>query len=376
MPPTAHHFTPLWPLHEPQQSYRFKQYAPTRKRKRHLDHDHDSDSQDSDQDSFQASVQSHDITDPYRVAGWPQNLPLPDASFPHASASKPKRPFAGPSDLPKQLANLKPPLYTPIREEQDTVSSLRLHHLDVLTTILHKSLLRNDFVRAGRAWGMILRTDILGRPFDVRTHGRWGIGAEILLRKFSEDDPTNNHKDGQIWSNQGFEAAKDYYERLILQHPYQKTNPHAISSLTFYPAMFGLCIYEIQQKCKTALERLEQSSPEPDHSELDDSRDEDSEAEGRLAIKRSELESAQSLASRMDELMLSPPFDTNPSLLQLRISMALWLVDLHNAMIESGEDKDEHEDRTSTERAKAKKCLARMKAEGAEVPEILASSLD
>jgi hypothetical protein len=374
MPPTAHHFTPVYPLHEPQQSFRSKQYAPPRKRKRHQNLDDDeSDDPDSHINPVQPSVSSHDINNPYRVAGWSENIPLPGSSFPHAPAVKQKTRQPLSNNLQKDLAALNPPLYVPPPSEQDTTQSLRRHHLGVLTTILHTSLLKHDFVRAGRAWGMILRTNIHGRPLDVRTHGRWGIGAEILMRKSSPD--TNSQEmleNAKMISDQGFDAAKDYYERLILQFPFQKTNPNAISSLTFYPAMFGLCIYEIQQKCNRALENIRKSSPDMDHSDSELASDPDQES----AVKRSELNSAASLAARMDELMLSPPFDTYPPLLQLRGSVALWLADLYTATAESEDDSDEYKERASTERAKAKRCVNRMKAAGVTVPEMILSVLD
>lgn len=370
MPPTAHHFTPVYPLHEPQHSFRSKQYAPPRKRKRQQGNDDDSDDSDTNVEPLQP-VQSHDINDPYRVAGWPENIPLPGSSFPHSPAVKPKGRQLSSDNLQKELAGLKPPLYVPPPGEQDTTPSLRRHHLSVLTTILHTSLLKHDFVRAGRAWGMILRTDIMGRPLDVRTHGRWGVGAEILMRKFSPENITDEQLYNKtIISDEGFEAAKDYYERLILQFPYQKTNPNAISSLTFYPAMFGLCIYEIQQNCRLAYERTRKDSPEVEHSDSELGLNGDQEEE-TSAIKRSELASAASLAARMDELMLSPPFDTYPSLLQLRVSIALWLADLYRTTADSDNDDDENKERASMERAKARRCLDRLKAAGVTAPQML-----
>lgn len=376
MPPTAHHFTPVYPLHEPQQSFRSKQYAPPKKRKRQQDLDDDDETDDSDShiDLAQPSVSSHDINNPYRVAGWSENSPLPGSSFPHAPAAKQKSRQLRSNNLQKDLAALNPPLYVPPPGEQDTTQSLRRHHLGVLTTLLHTSLLKHDFVRAGRAWGMILRTNIHGRPLDVRTHGRWGIGAEILMRKSSPE--TNLQGNASLISDQGLDTAKDYYERLILQFPFQKTNPNAISSLTFYPAMFGLCIYEIQQKCKKALENIHNSSSDMDQSDSDLASDQKQESEGVTPIKRSELNSAASLAARMDEIMLSPPFDTYPPLLQLRGSVALWLADLYSAAAESEDDGDENKERASMERSKAKRCVDRLRAAGVAVPELMLNVLD
>ncbi|KAI4735884.1 hypothetical protein E4T44_15258, partial [Aureobasidium sp. EXF-8845] len=182
------------------------------------------------------------------------------------------------------------------------------------------------------------------------------------MRKSSPD--INSQGDAPLISDQGLDTAKDYYERLILQFPFQKTNPNAISSLTFYPAMFGLCIYEIQQKCKQALENIHNSSSDMDQSDSDLASDQNQESEGVTAIKRSELNSAASLAARMDEIMLSPPFDTYPPLLQLRGSVALWLADLYIAAAESDDDGDENKERASMERSKAKRCVDRLRAAG------------
>jgi hypothetical protein len=377
MPPPAHHFTPVWPLHEPQQSFRSKKYAPpSRKRKRQQALNDESEDSDVPIEPLEPLLPSTDIKDPYRVAGWSRQNPLPASSFPHAPAVKAKTRNSHAKHVQKELAGLKPPLYVAPSPELDTVTSLRRHHLSVITTILHTSLLRRDYVRAGRAWGMILRTNVLGRPVDVRTHGRWGIGAEILMRKCPADNTAERKLgDAQIISDEGFEAAKDYYERLILQHPYQKTNPNAISSLTFYPAMFGLCIYEIQQKRKLALQRVRDASSDLDHSNSDMSLDQNQDLKDDATLKLSELASAASLADRMDQLMLSPPFDTYPALLQLRASVALWLADLYIATAKSQEDSDENRERASAEKAKARRCLDRMRTSDVKASDLVLNAL-
>ncbi|KAF1353908.1 hypothetical protein BDV97DRAFT_278475, partial [Delphinella strobiligena] len=282
--------------------------------------------------------------DPYRVAGHSKDLPLPQHPFPHAPVKEPRRDHRL-ETTQIDLAALKPPLYLPPAPQiENARTSLRRHHLSVMTTIMHTSLLRRDFVRAGRAWGMILRTEVLGRSVDVRTHERWGIGAEILLRQHTDfvSDTSNNDQDDQedeegspneiVISQEGFQLAKDYYERLIHQYPYQKTHPNAISSLTFYPAMYGLCIYEIQQKHKQALRQAERSSRSPSPVYDQDERhtnDEIGPSERRTtAVKQSTLKEAIVLADRMSELMLSPPMNDDLPLMQLRAMLALWIVDL------------------------------------------------
>ena len=217
---------------------------------------------------------------------------------------------------------------------------LRQQHLSVLTTILHRCLLENDYTRAGRAWGMLLRTECGGRAFDLRANGRWGIGAEILLRqKYHNAEAHLNTRDEedselgldsaaaelrrdrapepdkQWFSREGFEKAREYYERLILDYPYYRNAAHRTSALDFYPAMFSLWIYGIQEDHKQ------------EHKTLQDTTSLDSfsvDPHPRTGV----LAQASELADRMDALMISPPYSDNSTLLNLRLMVRRWIEDL------------------------------------------------
>lgn len=389
MPPSAHHFIPVWQSLDGEKTYRSKVYGPSKKRKRQPAQE-DSDDEDSwsrqstplpsgTQDRRKHSVAKND---PYRVAGWSRDLPLPEYPFPHAPVKEPRRDHRL-ETIQEDLAALNPPLYIPPAPQiENARTSLRRHHLSVMTTIMHTSLLRRDFVRAGRAWGMILRTELLGRSIDVRTHERWGIGAEILLRQHTDfvSNTSNNNQDDQedeesspnqiIIGQEGFQLAKDYYERLILQYPYQKTHPNATSSLDFYPAMYGLCIYEIQQKHKQALKQAERASrsPSPVYDQNEgDSKDEIGPAERRTtAVKQSTLKEAIALADRMSELMLNPPMKDDLPFMQLRAMLALWIIDLCNGVISADPGLESVYDlRIEKEKEEAK----RFHSKGGEPPE-------
>lgn len=353
MPPSARQFVPVWQPLDAERTYRSKEYGPSRKRKRQapLDDSDDDASFRSRSPQSQSLRQSHhasllDATkDPYHVAGHPVELPLPDRPFPHAPVKEPRL-DRNPDTLHKSLASLKPPLYAPPPpEDEDHKTSLRRHHLSVMTTIMHVSLLKGDFVRAGRAWGMILRTEVLGRPIDVRTNDRWGIGAVILMRQhpeevakldrgdepISEDDQANPGE--SAISDEGFRLAKDYFERLILQFPFQKTHPHAVSSLHFYPAMYGLCIYEIQQKHNRAIRQADRISPSPSSAHHSDEDNEGSALEGIshktiATIKQSVLDQVIALADRMRETMMGAYYSQYQPLVRLRTEIAQWIVDL------------------------------------------------
>lgn len=181
---------------------------------------------------------------------------------------------------------------------------------------------------------MILRTHAShGNTVDLRNHGRWGIGAEILLQRrphaaqqSSLDDAVNTNDDR--FSEQGFELAREYYERLIVQYPTRKQNPHAVDQRSFYPAMFSLWIQEVCEKSKRtrrqhadALRRSRSRSMSPDSSNGKSVHDED-------AVQVEELARAMEIAERLDDLVKSPPFDKHASLLQLRGNVALWISDL------------------------------------------------
>jgi hypothetical protein len=211
---------------------------------------------------------------------------------------------------------------------------------------------------------MILRTKAAhGNKVDLRNHGRWGIGAEILLRRKPQvagdaqsaavgqappEDPTITNDD--IFSEQGFELAREYYERLIVQHPTRKQHPTAVDQRSFYPAMFSLWVQEVCEKSRQARTRNaeKQNAEEPrrsrsrsmsiDSNNLDSTNDvhgkSTTDADGKSpnsaqaledAIQVEELARAMEIAERLDDLVASPPFDKQASLLQLRGNIALWI---------------------------------------------------
>ncbi|KAI9821241.1 MAG: hypothetical protein M1827_003976 [Pycnora praestabilis] len=322
----------------------------------------------------------------YRVAGLAFDEALPSGHFPHA----PLKSTADPSpylkerrqpDIQKELANLNPSLYTPkIFENGSSGHNLRQRHLAVVTTIMHRCLLDGDFIRAGRAWGMILRAEVGGKGTDVRAEGRWGIGAEILLRRDVQvkrqtasdnlDDDTSSHGEmegveskAESWFSQhGFTKAKEYYERLILQYPYRRYHPYATDSLDFFPAMFGLWIYAVQEEGRSAKPDI---GDDTDLS-LEDSNSEDNihsnAGEERLSspvqrakrqfraykqrenIRQTQLQQAEEISIRLTELLLSPPYSDSHQLWNLRAMLALWIGDLRLPELPSWEEEPEDDE--------------------------------
>ncbi|GAB7339852.1 hypothetical protein MBLNU457_6387t1 [Dothideomycetes sp. NU457] len=258
--------------------------------------------------------------DQFYVAGLAPDHAPPPPPFPHGFRGHDRR------------LDLRPEAQVP-----DNAPSLQQQHLAAMTSVLHTSLLKGDYVRAGRAWGMLLRSSSAGRSIDLRLNGRWGIGAEILLKRDGskktqvssiENDHSEDPSSKIPISRESFQAAKDYYEQLILQYPYQRHLPHSINAMTFYPAMFGLMIYEAVEMSKRAMSEVQESTPEPSSPNLSDA---SGASQNTIAadVKRTELETATTIAARMDETLLTPPYDKYAALLQLRGMVSLWMADLY-----------------------------------------------
>ncbi|KAK2765137.1 hypothetical protein FQN54_008836 [Arachnomyces sp. PD_36] len=294
----------------------------------------------------------------YRIAGLSFDSELPGGNFPHAPPPSEAPSRINKKDIDVELSKLSPPIYEPKPSSQN--HNPRLQHLSVLTTVLHRFILEGDYVRAGRAWGLILREEFGGIPVDVRTQGRWGIGAEILLRRDMQNtsDQDGNHRGigktaqglTKPWfTRKGFEEAKNYYERLILQYPYRRSSPNSTGPLDFYPAMFGLWVYIVQEESKSAREMPIDSKDEWDSA--DESReDEDISMSSDIPSNRNkmkaaisqiyekELQEAEQIAARMDEIMVSPPYSDSVELLRLRGMISLWIGDLQLSKEGIGED--------------------------------------
>ena len=247
--------------------------------------------------------------------------------------------------------------------------SLRMQHLGVLTAILHKCLMDGDIPRATRAFAMLIRLQFGGHSVDIRSSGYWGIGAELLVRRMDKPnkdseieeggEPTTDKSSQRRWgTKEGLDRAKDYYERLILQYPYNRQFGHAVSAIDFWPAMLGCEIYGIQLEQRDRLAQIEvaeeQGSDDDEEipaDEEDESFNESIDDDGIISfsekrktrrrriraekhwqerenIRHTTLKASEVLAARMKELMNPPPYSDNHALLRLRGMLALYIGDL------------------------------------------------
>ncbi|PTU19342.1 hypothetical protein P175DRAFT_0441511 [Aspergillus ochraceoroseus IBT 24754] len=361
--PSASAFSLPLPLWQQNPSLRVTKYE-SRKRKKQYDTGEDTDHNDGGETTDAASEKapisqslllSSEEAHQYRTAGLSFDEELPGGSFPHGAAEERVRQVNTRGAILRQLSSLTPPLYAP--QSAAHQGNLRFHHLAVLTAVMHRCLLDGDYIRAGRAWGLIIREQFGGHPIDVRTEDRWGIGAEILLRQDRQKCKTatdTSQSTGRVsklhFTRKGFEDAREYYEMLIIQHPYQKTAPNVTSALHFYPAMFGLWIYVTQEESIAARNSLddqrESSIEEPCEdedpgSELDGHGNSGQRHQALVAgVRAKELEQAQKISARMDEMIVSPPYSDSPELLELRGMVSLWIADLFVSSVPGGKSDD------------------------------------
>lgn len=355
------YFAPqLHPEQQPAVSLRASQYRKKRRTRHDEERNGDEHSSSSGSDADQRSRTSPSNAHSHpsfasaelaqlRVAGLlpEEEYRVPPSPFPHAPARLSK-PYLGTTKIQKELAGPPSRLYTVNNtasqgehaSSQTEASNLRRTHLNVLSTVMHRCLQEHDYDRAGRAWGMILRTQAThGNTVDLRNHGRWGIGAEILLRRRPHDVASSNQDsdaasaDVDVFSEHGFELAREYYERLIVQHPTRRQAPHAVDQRSFYPAMFSLWIQEVNEKSKRARKRnAEEIRRSRSRSMSIDSvygqKSKDDARSREDAIQVEELAGAVEIADRLEDLVKSPPFDKQASLLELRGNVALWISDL------------------------------------------------
>ncbi len=295
--------------------------------------------------SHHSAVLTPDQIYQYAVAGQSLEDELHDHPFPHALFADGNGSSRFDYDLRQQL---KPPP-APSSKSINALASRTLHqqHLAVMTTILHRSLLEKDFLRAGRALGMILRDETGGKSVDIRAENRWGIGAEILFRQdtqrrsgqgdlssFSsneQDKPSN--RPGTWFTRKGFEDAKKYYERLTVQYPFYKQSPGSVSGLDFYPAMFGLWIYVVYEEAK--LKSLDLKTDEAEvagDNELWNAPDlPATKGSSEQQYKMEEHAQAREIADRLDAVMSALPYREDVQLVELRRMVGLWICDLEEA---------------------------------------------
>ena len=240
-----------------------------------------------------------------------------------------------------------------LTNKNNQAHGLRQNHLCVLIYILHRSILECRFEQAGRAWALLLRMEVGGHHFDLRSGERWGFGAELIFRRSTKltgrsySIPSDGNFVGVSGGDESqttfnpadCDKAREYYERLILQYPYRRAFPQAISSIDIYPAMFGLWIHSIDEKHSRALQELQDLAVTTGREAIDISRKQallnniESEqthpnSSQRKRLCQRTLERVYEVSDRLNDLTSSPPFSDNTWFWSLKHMIAMWIADL------------------------------------------------
>ena len=254
--------------------------------------------------------------------------------------------------ISNELVTLKPPLYlatgkVPTATAEKIIGStgLRRHHLKSMTAVLHRCLSECDYIRAGRAWAMLLRAEYRGQSMDLRTHDRWGVGAEILMQRESQlarktlghhDEDISNSTYNPRMKSETMEKAKEYYERIVLQYPYHKAFPNASGALNFSIAMFSLWIYTVREWSSIASNKDTDEADLEANDSVQSSFASDIEPDRyqkREQVRKYTLKSAYEIAARLHGLLVSPPYSDNANLWKLCGEIFLWIADLSAAPV-------------------------------------------
>ncbi|KAI9891265.1 MAG: hypothetical protein M1814_002955 [Vezdaea aestivalis] len=251
----------------------------------------------------------------------------------------------------------------------------RNRHAAVIVAVLHRFVLSGDYQRAGRALGLILRTRINSAGPQLRRDGFWGFGAEIILRRPAPDQsqedlvlidsllrpgqmisPSFGPSSAEVKDQRSLRAlqssgspsffpyllsrfpdVKEYYDRLILQCGVRNQGPNLVSATDFYYALFGLWISSIQERVRRTEERgVVEPAKCKGHgatslrAHRSDLRLHRPIVNGKMSpVARIEAyRAAKVLETRMEELMIAPPYSDDPSLVLLRAMLHVYFADL------------------------------------------------
>lgn len=257
------------------------------------------------------------------------------------------------------------------------------HHLAILTATIQRALAEGNIARAHRAFGLVRRAEVHGKPVDLRRNGLWSLGAEVLMR-MGEQAGGGGSGTRRWGSTANLPALRAYLEGLVRLYPYNRLHPSSISAQDFYPVLFGCEVYDAWVEYRAGLELVvreweeggfdddELSPPPPSLDEYNgEERERESRADRRLRderaiLARRALAAARDVVTRMDLLMEAAPYDRSVEMLRLRGMAALFLGDLA-AVATVDEERGEALRVREEERTRARGFFARMRDAGGSV---------
>lgn len=270
-------------------------------------------------------------------------------------------------------------------------------HLGVLTNVILRALEEGDLARAKRAFGLVRRTEVRGKPVDLRRKALWSLGAEVLMRDGEEEAAAAAAARAGGGGGVGDEDAQPipprrrrwgaaanmpqlraYLEGLIRQYPYNRLHPNSISDVDFYPVLFGCEFYNTWAEHRLGIERVEQDAdawsddieireePYTDDMDLDRLTARDRRLrQSKADLGTNAMATMRDIAKRMDALMENSPYKTSVDMLRLRGMVALYVGDL--SLSPPPRTDDEGKRTRDEERDRARSFFRRMRDNGGRV---------
>ena len=277
------------------------------------------------------------------------------------------------------------------------IRSEKKQRVSALTTLLHRCLTKQDWPRAKRALGLLLREELWSGEIELRNGELWGIAAEILMRtgpavttdQTAEDDRSGpsvtaspaSARPPTWYSQRGFEETKRFYNTIILRYPFTRRGSQTRNAVDFYHALFSLWIYVIQDQAtnyvpltarkpteasetakksaktsRTARKKAKVSrTAEEEEHEQKEQQDEEREAEAEESGTEPMLEEAEAEEDRFTTFKLhilqqavelsnaitaarsGYPFRDDMHLIRLQAMVLVWLADLIDGNTEYAE---------------------------------------
>lgn len=293
----------------------------------------------------------------FAVAGQPIDQAAPSATypaFPHRPLPGPRAPSLADDDGADESEDDPEQVRRRDLWDKSRVAVLRRNaqydqQLGGLIGHVERSLATGDVARARRAFGLLVRSKIRGKPVDLRHNELWALGAEVLLHEAAAaaaaPPPTGAGDEIPALTEDGIRRVRAYYDGLIRQHPYNKQHPDATSSLHFYRAKLAHEVDFVYRAQRQALQLLEAEGADDHGTGMDldppGSGDEEYDAyasayrdrESRLLPEKDKLRERalgrmHEIATEMSNVMAKAPFSTDHELLRLRAMAQLYMADL------------------------------------------------
>ncbi|KAK1699657.1 hypothetical protein BDP55DRAFT_202142 [Colletotrichum godetiae] len=270
-----------------------------------------------------------------------------------------------------------------------------------LVRAIYNFLDTGDISNAKRAFGILARSTVHGKPVDVRRNNYWALGAEILMREGGSARATAADDEAYPFANAP--VVREYFRDLIQRFPYNFKHRRAVCAVDFWPALLSYEVFQVHAQHAASLRRMnreaedweDESWQEP--SSLLGGGGNDSMMDGtgyharpgqvygrdmrlrqaRDQIRLKTLDLLREVAGRMNDLLEDRPFSHSAELWRVRGMVSLYIGDLlipaytHDDDDEGAQQMAEARVRREAERNNARSSFQKMVEHGGKLDALI-----